>query len=180
MNKVYFAGPILAMLVFTGIFVTAQNGINERAAAAELQARTERDAKIKADNDARRKAVEDALKAQEVRKKEREEREAREVREKEERQLAIDVRDKSYREQDRLARQVDRLKKDIETEKAAIAKIEASTALVKAEETFLKEFVEKARGNVKALETLISQIAAAETARVNAAANAAAASKKTS
>lgn len=177
MNKVYFAGPILAMLLFTGVFISARSGVAERHAAAELAARTERENKIKADNDARRKAVEEALKAQEVRKKEREEREAREAREKEERQLAIDSRDKSYREQDRLARQVDRLKKEVETEKAAIAKIEAAAAIVKAEEVFLKQFVEKARGNVKALETLINQIAAAETAR---AAAASAAAKKTS
>jgi len=168
------------MLLFTGIFITAQSGIKERHAAAELQARTEREAKLKSDNDARRKAVEDALKSQEVRKKEREEREAREVREKEERQLAIDARDKSYREQDRLARQVDRLKKEIDAEKAAIAKIDEATAIVKSEETFLKEFVEKARGNVKALETLINQIASAETARAAAAAAAANAAKKTS
>jgi hypothetical protein len=179
MNKVYFAGPVLAMLLFTGIYISAQSGVKERHAAAELQAKTERENKIKADNEARRKAVADALLAQETRKKEREEREAREAKEKEERQLAIDARDKSYREQDRLSRQVDRLKKDIDTEKAAIAKINDATALVLAEETFLKEFVQKARGNVKALETLLNQIAAAETARAAAAA-AAANAKKTS
>lgn len=180
MNKIYFSGPILAMLLFTGIYISAQSGVKERQAAAELQARTERENKIKADNEARRKAVADALTAQEIRKKEREEKEARETREKEERQAAIDARDKSYREQDKLARQVERLKKDIDLEKSAIAKIQDNMAIIQAEETFLKDFVQKARGNVKTLETLLTQITAAENARAAAAAAAAAAAKKTS
>ena len=73
---------------------------------------------------------------------------------------------------------MDRLKKEIEAEKAAAAKIQEGIAFIEAEQTFLQGYVAKARENIKTLETLITQIAAAETSR--AAAAAAAAAKKTS
>jgi hypothetical protein len=177
MNKIYFAAPVLAMLIFTGVYVTYQSGAKQREAIAEKQAKQEKDDKLKAEADARAKAFADAMKAQEMRKKERAEKEARELAEKEERQTQLDLRDKTFREQDKIAKTMERLKKEIEAEKAAAAKIQESIGFIEAEQTFLQGFIAKARENIKTLESLISQIAAAESTR---AAAEAAAAKKTS
>ncbi len=177
MNKIYFAAPVLAMLIFTGVYVTYQSGAKQRAAVAEKQAKEEKETALKAEADARAKAFADAMKAQEIRKKERAEKEARELAEKEERQAQLDLRDKTFREQDKIAKQMERLKKEIEAEKAAAAKIQESLGFIEAEQTFLQGFIVKARENIQSLETLLTQIAAAESSR---AAAAAAAAKKTS
>jgi hypothetical protein len=177
MNKIYFAAPVLAMLLFTGVYVTYQSGAKKREAIAEQQAKQEKEDKLKAEADARAKAFADAMKAQELRKKERAEKEARELAEKEERQAQLDLRDRTFREQDKIAKQMDRVKKEIEAEKAAAAKIQEGIAFIEAEQTFLQGFIAKARENIKTLETLLTQIAAAETTRAAAAAEAA---KKTS
>ena len=165
MNKIYFAAPVLAMLIFTGVYVTYQSGAKQRAAIAEKQAKQEKEDKLKAEADARAKAFADAMKAQEIRKKERADKEARELAEKTERQEQLDLRDKTFREQDKIAKQVERLKKEIEAEKAAAAKIQESIGFTEAEQTFLQSYLTKARENIKTLETLINQIAAAESTR---------------
>lgn len=176
MNKIYFVAPVLAMLIFTGVYVTYQSGAKQRAAIAEKQEKQEKENKLKADADARAKAFADAMKAQELRKKERAEKEARELAEKEERQAQLDLRDKTFREHDKIAKQMERLKKEIEAEKTAAAKIQESIGSIEAEQTFLQSYLTKARENIKTLETLINQIAAAESTR----AAEAAAAKKTS
>ena len=176
MNKIYFAAPVLAMLIFTGVFVTYQTGATERQAIAEKKEKQEKADKLKAEADAKAKAFADAMAAQELRKPERAEKDARELAEKEERQAALDLRDKTFREQDKLAKQMDRLKKEIEAEKAAAAKIPEGIAFIEAAQPVLHGYVAKARDNIKTHETLITQIAAAETSR----AAAAAAAKKTS
>lgn len=176
MKKAYYIAPLAALAVFIGLYANFQSGYKAREAAKVEQQKVARESKLKAEVDARRKAVEDALKAQEVRKKEREAKEAKEKIEKEARQVALDARDRAFREQEKLSRQIERLKKDIASEKEALAKVQESKKAGQAEAAFLKEFVTKAEANAKALEDLLTKIAAAETAR--AAAEAAAAVKK--
>ena len=64
MNKIYFAAPVLAMLIFTGVFVTYQTGAKERQAIAEKKEKQEKADKLKAEADAKAKAFADAMAAQ--------------------------------------------------------------------------------------------------------------------
>lgn len=177
MKKAYFIAPLAALAVFIGLYANFQSGYKARETAKIEQQKLAREAKIKAEIDARREAVEEALKSQEARKKEREAKEAKEKLEKEARQAALDARDRVYRDQEKLARQIDRLKKDIALEKEGLAKVQEAKKAALSEQAFLKEFVSKAEANAKSLEDLLNKIAAAETARAAAEAAAAAAKK---
>ncbi|MBW8782654.1 MAG: hypothetical protein JF599_12330 [Verrucomicrobia bacterium] len=178
MNKAYWIGPMVALMVFGGIFFNFKSGYEAKQKAHEEQVQAEKQAKLKGEVEARRKAVEDALRVQAERKKEREAKEADERARKEARQVALDARDKVFHEQDRLAKQVENLKRDIATEQDAIAKISRDRQDSIAEQTFLKAYVEKAQENVKSLQDVLLKITQAEAAR--AAAEAAAKKNATS
>jgi colicin import membrane protein len=159
MNKVYFFGPLAALLLFIGIFSVHQGGLKEREAAKAAAAEAAIQAKLAAEQEGRRAAMAEAVKAAEQRKAERAAREARELAEREVRQAAIDARDKAFREQERFIRHIERAKKDIEAEQAALAKIAAERQLAESEKAFLEDFVAKARANVQALEALLTRVA---------------------
>ena len=80
--------------------------------------------------------------------------------------VAVDARDKAYREQEKLARQIERLKKDIEAEQAAITKIAAERRATDSEQAFLRDFVAKAQANVQALQALLIKLDAPASAPV--------------
>ncbi len=165
MKKAYLFAPIIALLLFIAIYWNFHSGYQARETARQELLQAEKKAKLDAEVEARRKAVDDAVKAQEIRKKEREAKEAADRLRQQERQTVIDARDKAFRDQEKNARQLERLKADLATEKQSLAKLtEARTALT-AEETFLREYVRKAEANVKALEAVLVKIAAAEAAR---------------
>ena len=177
MNKSYLIGPLAALVVFIGVYVNFQSGYKAKVEAKDEQRKAVRVAKLKAEVDARKVAIDEALKSQELRKKEREAKEAKDKLEKEARQAALEARDKAYREQDKLTRQIERLKKDLAAEKELFAKVAELKKAGKAEQVFLKDFVAKAEANSKALEDVLNKIAAAETARAAAEAAAIAAKK---
>jgi hypothetical protein len=158
MNKVYFIGPLLALVVFIGVYSVHQGGLKERDAKKAAAAQAAVQAKLEAEQEARKAAMADAIKAAEQRKAEKAAREAREASEREARQLAVDARDKAFREQERTARQIERVKKEIEAEQAVIAKLSAERALAVSEKQFLHDFVAKAQGNVQALQALLSKL----------------------
>jgi hypothetical protein len=170
MNKAYLFAPVVALLLFIAVYWNFQSGYEAREAARQELIQAEKKAKLAAEVEARRQAVEDAVKAQEVRKKEREAREAADRARQQERQLVIDARDKAFREQEKNSRQLARLKEDLAAEKQALAKLTEARAALVAEETFLRDYVRKAEANVKALETVLQKIAQAEAARLAAAA----------
>ncbi len=175
MKKAYVFAPLAALLVFTALYLNFKSGYKARESARQVQVDADKKARLTAEVEARRKAVDDAVRAQEVRKKEREDREAAERTKQEVRQAALDARDKAFREQEKISRQIERLKKDIATESDANARrVETRTAGL-AEQAFLKTYVQKAEANVKALQDVIAKIAQAESARQ--AAEAAAAKK---
>lgn len=169
MNKVYFVAPLLALLVFVGVYTVHRGGLKEREAAKAAAAQAALETRIAAEQEARKAAMADAIKAAEQRKAERAAKEAREAADREARQAAIDARDKAYREQERGARQIERLKKEIETEQAALAKLVAEREVAASEKQFLQDFVAKAQNNVQALQGLLTKLNAPAPAPVGAA-----------
>ena len=158
MNKVYFIAPLLLLVVFSGFFAAHRSGLKAREAARIAQVEAERQAKLDAEQAARKAAMADAIAAAEQRKKDKAAKEAQDKLDKEARQAAIDVRDKAYREQEKISRQLEKLKKDIEVEQAALAKLGASRQEAAAEKAFQEAFVTKAQANVKALQALLVQL----------------------
>ncbi|HEY9250156.1 MAG TPA: hypothetical protein VIO38_13535 [Rariglobus sp.] len=165
MKKAYLFAPLAALLVFVAIYLNFQSGYKARDAERQARVQSEKKARLDAEVEARRKAVDDAVRAQEVRKKEREAKEAAERRKQEARQAALDTRDKAFREQEKITRQIDRLKKDLAAEKEALAKLVEIRASGVAEQAFLKAYLEKAEANVKSLQDVITKLAQAQTAR---------------
>jgi chromosome segregation ATPase len=160
MNKFYYLGPFVALLVFIGIYSVHRGGMQEREAQKAAAAEAALKARLEAEQEGRRAAMAEAVKAAEQRKAERAAREAREAAQREERQVALDAREKAFREQERLARQIERVKKDLEAEEAALVKLAAERQAAESERAFLAEFVTKAQGNVRALEGLLTQLQA--------------------
>ena len=170
MKKIYFIGPIAALVLFAAYTWHFNQEYEQKEAAKAAQVRSLREAKLKAEAEARKKAIEDAVASQARLKKERLDKEAEEVRKKEARQAAIDARDKSYREQEKIARQVERVKKDLRNEQEAVAKLEGSIKYTEGEKAFETEFIKKAQQNVAALQDILTKIDAAEAARAASAA----------
>jgi hypothetical protein len=172
MNKVYFTAPLAALLVFAGIYAWSLNGQKERIAAREVALKAEHAAKIVAEQEARRIAIEETLVIQAQRKKERAERDAREATEREVRAAALEARETAFREQERLSRQVERLQHELATEQEAVGKLRIDRDAALAEHAFLKAFVPQARANAAELQRVLERIAAAEAERVRQAAEA--------
>ena len=170
MRKSYWLAPLVALLIFGGIFVHFKSGYEAREKAKQAQILAEKQVKLQAEVEARRKAVEDAVRVQAERKKEREAKEAAEQARKDARQLALDARDKAFREQEKLGRQIENLKKDITAEQEAIAKATQDRTYALADQAFLKTYIERAKANLKALDDVLTKIDVAEQARLAAAA----------
>lgn len=158
MKKVYFIAPLAALALFMAVYFQHRSGQIARDKAKAEQVLAAREAKLKAEQDARKAAMADAIRAQELRKAEREARAARETAEKAARQQAIDARDKAYHEQEKLGRQIERLKLDLAKEKAELAKLAETRKAADAEKTFLQDYVRKAQANTQSLQTLLTKL----------------------
>ncbi len=158
MNKSYFIAPFLLLLVFSAFYGVHRGGLKEREAAQAAQVEAALKAKNDAELVARKTAMSEAIAAAEQRKKDKDAKELKDKTEKEARQLAVDARDKAFREQERSAKQIDRLTKDIEVEKAAIAKLASTRKEAETEKSFLLDFVTKSQTNVQALQGLLTKL----------------------
>jgi len=158
MNKVYFIAPLAALCVFIGVYSVHRGELEEREAAKAAAVAAANQAKLEKEQTERRAAMAEAIKAAEQRKIEKAAKEAREQADREARQLALDARDKAFREQEKSARQIERLKKEVDAEQAALAKLAAERAAAESEKTFLIDFVSKAQTNVQALQSLIAKL----------------------
>jgi flagellar biosynthesis GTPase FlhF len=158
MNKAYFIAPLIAVIVFGGFYSSHQSGAKAREADRVAKV----DAKLKAKQAdelaAKKLAMADAIQAAESRKKEREAKEAKEKADKEVRALAIDTREKAFREQEKSNKLIDRLKKDIALEEASISSLVATRKESEAEKAFLLDFVTKSQANVQALQALMTKL----------------------
>ena len=164
--KLYYIGPIAALAAFAAYTMQFNKSYDAKAEAKAVEARSIKEARLKAEADARKKAMDDAVAIQAKLKKEREKKEAEEASRKEARQAALDARDRSFREQEKLARTLERLKKEIKIEQDAIAKLDGSIKFNQAEKKFIVEFVSKAEKNVAMLTELLTKIDTAEAVRV--------------
>jgi len=171
--KIYFIGPIAALAVFAAYTWHFDKEYDAKEAAKALEVREAHDAKMKSEAEARKKAIEEAVIAQKTLKKERADKEAEEARRKEARQLAIEKRDQSFKEQEKLAHQAERLKRDLKTEEDAVAKLDATIKATIAEKEFQTQFIVKAKENEAGLAELLTKVNAADQARDAAAASAA-------
>ena len=170
MKRIYYIGPLAALALFAAYTWSFNQEYEKKEEAKAAYVRSVREAKLKTEAEARKKAMDDAVASQEKLKKDRLDREAEELRKKEARQASIDARDRSYREQEKLARQVERIKKDIRTEQEAVGKLDGSIKYAQGEKAFENEFIGKAKQNVAALAEILTKIDAAEAARTAAAA----------
>lgn len=163
MNKVYFVAPLLALLVFAGLYSWSTHDREARvqARAAELKATQKgaQETKLAAERATREAAIAEQLE----RKKERLAREAVENAARDARQAALDTRDLAFREQERLARDLERLKREVAAEQEAVNRLQIDKDAALAEQAYLKTFVPQARANAAALEALLAKLA--ETAR---------------
>lgn len=181
MNKAYIIVPIVALLAFIPFYLNSSGQYKAEAEAEKVAIQEIEKQKIRNDMEARKMAVEEALVLQEQRKIERAEKEKRDIAEREARQNAIDARDSSFREQDRLSKTVDRLTKEIAVVKSEISDIEARKEYYQKEIAFLKQYVPQAESNKSSLRKVLTDIQAADAARIEAekaAAAAAAAAKR--
>ena len=158
MKKIYFIAPLFALIVFICVYSVHQSGFKKREADKAATAAAALQAKLTAEQEARKVAMADAIAAAELRKAEKAAKDAKDAADKEARQLAIDARDKAFREQEKTAKQIDRLKKDIEAEQAAIAKLSTQRTEAESEKRFLQDFVVKAQANVQALQALLTKL----------------------
>lgn len=177
MNKVYIIIPLIGLAVFFGFYTNFTKGYEAKQAAIKAQEEAERKEKIRREVANREKAIQDAIIAQEKRKKEREAREAAEEKKKNDRQAAEDQRERAFSDFKKYSEQANRLKKDLEEVQADIKKLEIEKKSLVDEQAFLKEYVKKAESNVKYYYDLLDKIAQAEKARAEAAAAAAAAKR---
>lgn len=177
---VYFIVPLVALIAFGGVYWNFSAGYEAKEAAKVAAVKAAKDEKLRQEARNREIAIKDALAAQERRKIEKAAKEAKDKADQEARQLAIEARDKSYRDQQKLGQQVERLEKDIKTEKEVIAKLEEDRKRASDEEAFLRTYVKQAEANTKSLYDVLDKITAADAARAAAEAAAAAAAKRNS
>jgi len=173
MKKLYFILPVIGVLVFGAFFWRFNADFESRELAKKEAQRQEHDAKIRADLEAKRKAIEDAIALQEKRKVEKAEQAKRAE---EEKQVQLDLKDAADRardERDRVLRQVDRLKTEISVEESALKKLASDKASLIAEDEFLLKYVKLAEDNQKSLEEILAKIERVDKDAATAAAQAA-------
>lgn len=165
MNKAYLIAPLVALLVFAGFFTQFKSGYQARENAHDELVQSDKKAKLAAELAARRQALDDAMRIQAERKKEREAREAEERARKDARQVALDARDKAFHDQEDAIKQADSFQKDIDADQDAMAKLTGDRKSSLDELAFLQTYIEKAKANVRALQDVLVKIDAAEQAR---------------
>jgi signal transduction protein with GAF and PtsI domain len=130
MNKAYIIWPLLALLVFGVVYWNFNQGYIEREKQKVVQAQKEKEERIMLDLERRKKAVEDAIKAQIERKAVRIAKEEQEQKLNELRDQLMERRQHSFDEVNRHLRpQLDRQKADADAVKGEIAQLELQTRM---------------------------------------------------
>lgn len=176
----YFIFPAIAMLVFFGFWWNFRSEYAAKEQAKVRAVRMEKEEKLRKEAQDRELAIKNAYAEQARRKKAKEEREAKDRADREARQAAVEARNKSYRDRDKLEKQVERVTGEVKVEKELIAKLDEQKRKLVDEEKFLRTYVTLAEANAKSLSDLIDEIAKADAARASAEAAAAAAARNKS
>lgn len=163
-TKIYFLVPILALVLFGGYYWNFRSQYQAHQAEIIATAKAKKEEKLREDEQARERAIKDAIDAQTQRKKERAERLALEQKQRDDRESADLDRDKAAQEADKLARQVEKLTKDVDDAKKEIAKLDADNQRQVDEISFLGEYVKKAEDNRSSLGQVLTKIQAADDA----------------
>jgi hypothetical protein len=176
-SLLYFLIPVVALLCFVPIYWNYSSHYEEEQAQRDAVVRQAKLSELAAQDNLRRKAVQDALDSQARRKKEKAERDAIEAKHQEERDDAQQARAKAQSESRRIEEKVDRLKNDVKVVEDEVAKIQADETGLRTQQGYLEQYVQKAQANVKSLSQVLEKIAAADQAAEAARAAAAAAKK---
>lgn len=169
MNKAYIIWPFVGLLVFGAFYWNASKGFAEKQRQVELRKQEEKKTRILREAELRKKAIEDAIAAQQVRIAARAAKDKREEEEKKAHEAMIDRRFRAFDDVNkRLRPQLERLKGDAEEIMSQLTKLEQEKKQHADEEAFLRTYVSQAEANVKTYLNLLDQIAAAEKARADA------------
>jgi len=177
MNKIYILVPLLGLLLFGGYYLNFSKGYDKAQLEKKLEAEAVVKAKKELDLKNRESAFKAAIEAADKRKLERAERTRIEDAKKEARLQAEELRQKIFDDRKLLREQVERLKKEVAAVQTEVEKFDTEKKARASELAFLKEFVQKAESNQKYYYDLLDKIAAADKARTEADAAAAAAKK---
>ena len=178
MNKAYIIWPLVGLLVFGAFYWNFNQGYVEREKDKVRQVQREKDDRIKLDLERRRKAIEDATKAQEERHAARVAKEKKEQEENDARTKLLERQQHAFDEVNRHLRpQLDRVKSDADAVKGEIAQLELQKKQFVDEETFIRKYTRQAEANMKTYYDLLDKIKAAEDAHALAEAAAKAAKK---
>jgi colicin import membrane protein len=178
MKKVYVIFPTVFMLIFFGYWWNFSSEYEAKEAAKKEIVRQDKIAKLEQEALNRKKAIEDALANQDIRRQVRATKEAKRQADLEQRQADKETRRQADREKQKFARQVSRLESDVDAEKQLLTKVDEKKRVLIDEEAFLREYVDKARSNENSVTKVIQRLVAADAARAAAVAAAVAAQKK--
>lgn len=168
MNKAYIIAPLVALAAFIPFYLNFYGGYVEAEKAEKEAIRAAAEQKLRDEQAARVKAIEDANAINEVRKQEKAERDAKDLMEKEARQAAIDARDASFNERNRLSKEADQLAEEVAGLKAEIVDIDSRQEHYRKEIAHLRQYVPQSEENAKALRQRLLDIQAADAARAEA------------
>lgn len=168
MNKTYLIWPFAGLLVFAIFYLNFTKGFEERQHKVEIAKQEEKRAKILKDAELKKKAIEDAIVAQQKRMADRTAKEKKEQEEKDMRAALIERRNRAFDDVNkRLKPQLDRLKNDADEIKDQIAKLDLQKKTNSDEEAFLRTYVRQAETNLKTYYDMLDKIAAAEKAHAD-------------
>ena len=169
MNKAYIIWPFAGLLVFGVFYWNFSKEYALKQQKAEMAIQEAKKEKTRKELELRKKAIEDAIAAQQVRMTARAAKEKKEEEERAARTALMDRRTKAYDDVNkRLHPQLERLKSDADEIKDQLAKLDLEKKTYGDEEAFLRTFVRQAEANVKTYYNLLDQLAAAEKARADA------------
>ena len=169
MNKAYIIWPFVGLLVFGAFYWNFSKEYALKQQKADQVIKEAKLDKTRKELEQRKKAIEDAIQAQQKRMADRSAKERKEEEEKAIRAALMDRRTKAYDDVNkRLHPQLERLKTDADEIKDQLAKLDLEKKTYSDEETFLRTFVRQAEANVKTYYNLLDQLAAAEKARADA------------
>ncbi|HUJ43636.1 MAG TPA: hypothetical protein VLW52_08515 [Opitutaceae bacterium] len=164
--KTYLIWPVIGLLVFGAFYWNASKGFAEKERQSEIRKQEERKARVIHEAEVRKKAIEDAIAAQQVRMAARAAKEKQEEEDKKAHDALVDRRMRAFDDVNkRLRPQLDRLKGDAEDIRAQIEKLNLEKKEYVDEEAFLRTYVRQAEANVKTYLGLLDQLDAAEKAR---------------
>jgi hypothetical protein len=173
-TKIYFIVPLVTLLIFFGYYWKFSSEYESKQAAIVAAEKQRKLDKIKADNDLRLKAIEEANAAQAQRKLERKQRDEKERQQREDKENARLAMEKADQDAQKLERQAERLKKEVKEAGEEIAKLQAEKQRSIDEDAHIKTLVTKAEENVAKLDDVVKKIEVADAAAARAAALAAA------